>query len=141
VPFPAYNNAGDGFLVGIDPQKSGRRWHRILHLLRRSSYDQPTAMQFAPNGNLYIAGFTSSTDFPNVGNSIQRGTRQLHMFLMAWDLTKNPSDWIVYSPTSSSGDDIVTACRSIQRDASILSATRIAFGEYKPEFQSLPDNS
>jgi len=109
VPFPAYNNAGDGFLVAIDPSKSGNDGIVFCTYFGGSSYDQPTAMQFGPNGNLYIAGFTSSTDFPNVGNSIQkRNAGNSDMFLMAWDLTKAPSDWIVYSTyIGSSGEDVV----------------------------------
>jgi len=141
VPFPAYNNAGDGFLVAIDPAKTGNDGIVFCTYFGGSSYDQPTAMQFGPNGNLYIAGFTNSTDFPNVGNSIQkRNAGNSDMFLMAWDLTKAPSDWVVYSTyIGSSGEDIVNGMSiDPQGRVNLVGYTHPLSANASPSYRAFP---
>lgn len=108
VPVATYIGQGDAFLVAIDPTKSGSAGIVFCTYLGGSGYDQPMAMQFAPNGNLYIAGYTRSTDFPVVGNAPQRkNAGGVDMFLMALDFKQSPNQWIVYSTyLGGTGDDV-----------------------------------
>ena len=108
VPNTFYIGQGDLFLVGIDTTKSGQAGIVFATYLGGTGYDEATAMQFAPNGNLYIAGYTLSTDFPVAGNAPQRKNNgNADMFLMALDFKQKPSDWIVFSTyLGGSGDDV-----------------------------------
>ena len=108
VPVPTYIGQGDAFLVAIDSSRNGSDGIVFCTYLGGSGYDEPTAMQFAPNGNLYIAGYTRSTDFPVVGNAPQRkNAGNNDMFLMALDLKQRPSQWIVFSTyLGGTGDDV-----------------------------------
>lgn len=108
VPYPTYTPGGDGFLVAIDPSQSGNAGIVFCTYFGGSGYDQPTAMQLAPNGRLYISGFTNSTDFPIAGDALQKNNNgRADMFLMAFDFKQTPSQWLVYSTyLGGSGDDV-----------------------------------
>ena len=107
-PIQTYMAQGDGFLVKIDPNRTGVDGIVWGTFLGGFGYDQPTGMQFGADGKLYISGFTTSTDFPVVGNAPQRkNAGGADMFLMAYDFTQTPSKWLVFSTyLGGTGDDI-----------------------------------
>ena len=107
-PVLTYIGQGDAFLVAIDSTKSGSDGIVFATYLGGSGYDEPTAMQFAPNGTLYIAGYTFSKDFPIAGNAPQRSNNgNADMFLMGLDFKQTPSNWVVFSTyLGGTGDDV-----------------------------------
>jgi hypothetical protein len=55
----------------FDPTKSGADSLLYLTFLGGSRNDSPTALTLDSKGQMYIAGTTTSTDFPMAGNSVQ----------------------------------------------------------------------
>ena len=108
VPFGTYIGQGDAFLVAIDPNKTGVDGIVFGTYLGGSGYDEITATQFGPDGKLYLAGYTTSTDFPVAGNAPQtKNAGNADMFLMALDFKQRPSQWIVFSTyLGGTGDDV-----------------------------------
>ena len=70
------NPAGsqDIFLAKLNPSLAGADSLRYSAYLGGSGDDELRAMRLDPSGGLYLAGVTSSTDFPMAGNSAQSAT-------------------------------------------------------------------
>ncbi len=61
----------DGFLVGIDPRKSGLDGHVYGSYFGGSSLDVPQSVKAVAGGTLWIAGYTFSTDLPVTPDACQ----------------------------------------------------------------------
>jgi hypothetical protein len=139
VPFQSNAGQADGFLVAIDPTQSGVAGIVWCTYFGGSDWDQPNAMQFAPNGQLIIAGYTASTDFPMVGNSLQpRNAGGYDMFITAWDFTQKPSQWLVYSTYLGSSDDDVLNGMSIDPQGRINLIGYTSPASYVPGPNAVP---
>jgi hypothetical protein len=141
VPFPANDGQADGFLVAIDPTQNGVAGIVWCTYFGGSGWDQPNAMQFAPDGRLYIAGYTASTDFPIVGSALQpHNAGGYDMFFTIWDFTKPSSQWLVYSTYLGSSDDDVLNGMSIdpQGRASLVGYTSPVSAEPNPKSVAFP---
>ena len=67
-PIEGYGAASDTLLVEIDPTASSQVWSTYLGAAQD---DGPTALVLDSAGNLYLAGTTTSTDFPASSGALQ----------------------------------------------------------------------
>jgi hypothetical protein len=71
----AYDNVNDGlvdiFLTIIDTTANGNFAIKYFSYLGGTTNDTPTSLEVDANGVAYLAGYTTSTDFPMAGNSFQ----------------------------------------------------------------------
>lgn len=68
---PTYQNAGDMFLIRIDPSKSGIDGISYGTYIGGSGIDSAESMTLGPNGTVFIAGYTTSTELPTAGSAPQ----------------------------------------------------------------------
>ena len=66
-----YQNAGDMFLIRIDPDKSGLDGINYGSYFGGSGIDSAEAMQLDAQGNVNIVGYTTSRDMPIAGSAPQ----------------------------------------------------------------------
>ena len=59
----------DGFVAEFDPSKSGTASLVASTYLGASGQDVPRSIAVAPDGQVYVAGYTRSSDFPTTPNS------------------------------------------------------------------------
>src|SRR5207247_7220554 len=70
---PAFGGAQDAFLAKVNPALSGTAALVYASFLGGSGGDQGTAIAVDSAGNVYLAGPTSSTDFPTTTGAFQPG--------------------------------------------------------------------
>jgi hypothetical protein len=61
----------DGFVAEIDPSQSGSASLVASTYLGGSGLDAPRSIAVAPDGQVYVAGYTRSSDFPTTPNSFR----------------------------------------------------------------------
>jgi hypothetical protein len=66
---PRLNGPSDAFVARIKPDGSGFEWSTYLG---GCGFDAGTALAFDPEGNLWVAGYTTSSDFPGSSASPER---------------------------------------------------------------------
>ncbi len=68
---PTYQNAGDMFLIRVDPGKSGIDGISYGTYIGGSGIDSAESMTLAADGTVYLAGYTTSNELPTAGNAPQ----------------------------------------------------------------------
>jgi hypothetical protein len=66
-----YHGAGDMFLIRVDPEKSGLDGIDYGTFIGGNGVDSAEAIHLDADGNVYIAGYTTSTDMPVGGSAPQ----------------------------------------------------------------------
>jgi len=99
--YPPGNTGGTGFFAELDPNGASLLFSTYLG---GNSQDGPGGIALDSNGNAYIAGYTSSTNFPlshalqNTNNAVGAGSQGANnAFLSRIDPTKSGLAALVYS--------------------------------------------
>jgi hypothetical protein len=117
----AYDNFNDGlidiFLTIIDTTPNGNFTTKYFSYLGGSNNDWPTSLEVDANGVAYIAGTTTSVDFPMAGNSyLATGSATVtNGFVAAIDPSLYGGDSLTYS-TYLGGTDGNTAINGMALD-------------------------
>ena len=102
-----YNNSGDAFLVKINAAGTVA----FITFLGGSSYDKGASLALDSSGNIYVAGFTSSTNYPTTSGAFQSTNRGSYdMFITAIDSTGSHLVYSTYMGGNSS--DYLTAVQT-----------------------------
>jgi hypothetical protein len=118
----AYNNFSAGltdiFLAIIDTTANGNFALKYFSYLGGANVDTPLALEVDSAGVAYIAGSTTSTDFPMVGNSVQTtgATSATSGFVAVIDPSLYGGNSLVYS-TFLGGTDGNTSVNGIALDS------------------------
>jgi hypothetical protein len=101
----------DAFIAAFDPARFGGQSLRYLTYLGGGRDDVATAIAVDANSNIYVAGTTSSSDFPLAGNSVQTalalGTTATVFNADAFVSVISQSNGLVYSTYfGGTGDDL-----------------------------------
>jgi hypothetical protein len=118
----AYNNFNAGltdiFLAIMDTTANGNFQLKYFSYLGGSNIDIPLALEVDSNGVAYLAGSTTSIDFPMAGNSVQTtgAATTVAGFVAAIDPSLYGGDSLVYS-TYFGGTDGNTSVNGIALDS------------------------
>jgi hypothetical protein len=94
--FPA--SGVDGFLVGLDLNRPGLDSIVYGTYIGGGAADYPKALSIAPDGTLWVTGYTYSQDLPTTANSLQRSlSLGADAFVMGVNPRLSRNDFIRYS--------------------------------------------
>jgi hypothetical protein len=95
---PVYKGRGDAFVARIDLSRPALDALIYATLLGGSDLDQASAMTIDPQGRVYLAGTTFSTDLPLSPNAYQtRNAGESDIFAARFDFTRPPGQELTYS--------------------------------------------
>ncbi len=93
---PAYTI--DAFLVNLDTNRSGLDALRFGRLAGGGGLDVPVAVKVDARGGVWLAGYTTSQDFPATATAHRRAPAgESDVFLTRFDLGKSLNEQITYS--------------------------------------------